>query len=236
MTAKARSLPAFVWDNFRLQRFDFVIMPLAVAGMWGLCIGLLALISAMNGDWDILGMGIPGMLAVVMAVIMSLIMSYSRIWLEFRIGVQLSVPRRRMIAAELTLSLAAAAEALAAAWLLNRVWLLAANTVSTQVKDVVALMPMWGWAMLLVLPTALGTVAGAVVLRFGTRGGWVVYALVLLTCFTLGEGIDRVETALELQVRWAKWLVAALPGIGWALAAAALTAAVLLLRRVPVND
>ena len=236
MKSKAKSLPAFVWDNFRLQGRDFLSYPLIVCGGWTVVMALLAIIAAVAGDSDIFGVGIPGVLAVAFAVLLAFVQAYSRIWLEFKIGVQLSVPRRRMLTAEIMLSLATAVVCLAAAWLLDGLWLWAARAMGVQVEPLLSHMPLWGWGLALLLPVALGSAGGAIVLRFGSKGGWVLYGIFMVCMLCLGEGIDRIETAFEMQIPWAQLLVTALPYLGFALAAAALSAAVVLLWRVPVND
>lgn len=242
--AGGQSLPAFVWANFKLQWTDFLIMPGAVAGCWALFIAILAVVSLATGDNELFGVGIAGVMAVVVACLMTLITSLSRIWLEFKIGVQMSVPRRRMIAAEYALCLATSAEGLVTAWLLDRVWMalaqLAAARYGAAVTDyyepILSGMPLWGWLLACLLPAALGVLAGTIVLRFGSRGGWVLYALMMLVCCTSSIWIDWLDPLFDQVGGVGDLIMALLPPAAFALAGVCLLAATLLLRRVPVND
>lgn len=244
MKKNASSLPAFVWANFRLQWQDFAVMPLAVAGLWLLMMLVLGAISFFSGDNEIFGVGIPGVFALVVAVMMAGISSYMRIWLEFKLGVQLSVTRRRMLAAELALSLATAAEGLVVAWLLDRVWMALAqaaavrygSAVTTYYEPILAYMPWWGWLLCWLLPMALGTAAGAVVLRFGAKGGWTVYMVFMLICTTSSIWIDRLEELFNKVGGLGDLIMAALPPAGFVLAVAAVLAAARLLLRVAITD
>lgn len=237
MKKKQQSLAAFVWANFRLQRGDFLIIPAIVAGTWLVIMLILAAITFFSGDNEIFGVGIPGLLAVIAAVMTSMVTAISRIWLEFRIGVQMGVTRRRMMVAELALSLATGAEGLAAAWLLDRAWMalaerFAARFGANYYEPLIALMPLWGWLLAWLLPAALGCAIGALVLRYGARAGWTVYLVVMLACCTSSSWLHRLIGAVESVAS----LAAALPALGFALAAAGLLAAVLMLRRVSVNN
>jgi len=227
----SKTLPAFVWDNVRLQSRDFLILPLAVCGMWLLVMTMLGLISWVSGDRDFLGIGIAGVIAVVMAVLLSGITATSRIWLEFRIGVQMSVTRARMLAACIALSLGSGLECMASAWLLNRLWLWLAGMAGVQIEDIVGHMPLWGWLLAVLLPAALGCGAGAVLLRYGGKGGWTLYMIVMALCLTTRHWVDWFEAGSPL----AQWVIGALPALGFALSAAALAATVLLLRRAAIT-
>ena len=244
MKNKQRTLPAFVWANFKLQCTDFAIIPLAVTGLWSLMMLVLAAITFFSGDNEIFGVGIPGLFALIVAVILAAFTSFSRIWLEFKLGVQMSIPRRRMLAAELTLSLVTAAEGLVTAWLLDRVWMVLAQAAAARhgaavthyYEPILAYMPWWGWLLCWLLPMALGTAAGAVVLRFGAKGGWVLYMVFMALCLTSSWWMERLEPVFDQVGGLGDLVMAALPAAGFVLAAAAVLAAARLLLRIAVTD
>ena len=236
-----KSLPAFVWDNFRLQRADFIIVPVGIFGFWLLVMLLLAAITFFSGDNEIFGVGIPGALALVGALMLTALTAFSRIWIEFKIGVQMSIPRRRMLAAELLLSAATATEGLLTAWLLDRAWMVLAQAaaarygaaVTTYYEPVLAYMLWWGWLLCWLLPPALGSFGGAVVLRFGAKGGWTLYLIMMTFCLTVNYWIDPL---FDKVGGIGDGIMAVLPALGVVLAFAAVGATVVLLRRVAITD
>lgn len=230
---------AFLAANFRLQASDFLMVPVWGAAIWAGTTALMAAVSffaAADGevfDQEIFSVGVPGIAAMGYTVVMGLLVTVGRVTLEFKTGVQMSVPRRRMLAATAALSAATALETLALAWVLNRLWLILFGRFMAEPVDVLGMMPLWGWLAALVLPVTTGLLSGAIVLRFGAKGGWTLYALFMAACWLPGLVGDRFAHDLD---RILPWLLPLLPWLAAAAAAAELIAAVLLLRRIPVND
>lgn len=233
MTAKRKGLIAFLADNFRLQANDFWLVPLWEAVIWAGTVALMAMISFFAKDWEIFSVGVPGIAAVGYTVVMGLLCTIGRVMLDFKTGVQMSVPRRRMLAASLALSAVTALESLALAWALNRVWLLAFGRFMADPVDVIGMMPPWGWFAALVLPVTTGLLGGAIVLRFGAKGGWTLYALFLAACWLPGLIGDHFDSWFHDTL---PAFLALLPWLAAAVAAAELAAAVSMLLRMAVND
>lgn len=234
---KVKSLPAFVAANFKLQKSDFCIVALAEAGIWAGIMAIMGILYCFFRDPDLLALGIPGIGVFAMAVICSLICSVSRVWLEFSLGIQMSVPRRRMVAAELALNLALGAELLALAALLNGLWrvLYASRMPAEDVLDIVGTIPAWGWLAAWLLPVGAGMLGGALVLRFGRKAGWVMYFVFLGLCWMPTLLDDALETQPLVRAAWDA-IFPLLPVLGPAAAAAAILAAVPLLLRAAITN
>lgn len=233
---KVKSLPAFVADNFKLQRSDFWIMALAETGLWALMMLVIGAVYWFVRDPEVLAVGVPGICAFAMAVLCSLISSMVRIQLEVTVGIQMSVPRRRMAAAALALNLALGAMMLALAALLDQVWMVlyAGSAPGTGVEDIVKMIPAWGWLVAWLLPAGLGMLAGALVLRFGRRAGWVLYFVFLAGCWSPMLLEDRIEKSPAIRAAW-EAVLPLLPVLGPAVALAAIAAGVILLLRITIT-
>lgn len=239
-----KGLAAFVWGNFRLQANDFWQTALCTAVFWLLGLLGMAVAAAVSGDPALLRLGVPGVVGVVAAELIALITAMSRIWLEFKMGVQMSAPRRRMLAASAALSFATTLCMLATAWLLDRLWLAwAGGRFGADAEDLLQGIPLWGWLALLVLPTLSGMVGGAVILRFGRRGGWTLYALFMIVCLAPNVLNERFpgwaktpDGLLDRLLEAAPWLLEAAPWLLAGLAAAEAVALLALLRRVSIGD
>lgn len=233
---KQSSLPAFVAANFKLQRNDFWQLSLAELAVWAFLMLLMGGIYWFTKDPDLLTLGIPGISVFAMAVITSLICSLSRVWLEFSIGVQMSVPRRRMLVAETALNLATSGLMLLWAALLNGLWrLLFAGRVQEESLDIVEMIPAWGWLVGWLMPVGAGMLCGALVLRFGRRAGWTLYAVFLVLCWSPTLLEDQLEKSAFLAAVWGH-ILPLLPVLGPAVSVAALAAAVPLLLRMTITN
>lgn len=234
---KVKSLPAFVAANFKLQKNDFWIVALAEAGIWAGVMAVMGILCWFSSDTDFLAVGVPGIAVFAMAVICNLVCAISRVWLEFTIGVQMSTPRRRMVAVELALNLAMGAELLALAALLNGLWraLYAGRVPAEDVEDIVSMIPAWGWLVAWLLPIGFGMLGGALVLRFGRRAGWVLYFVFLGCCWLPSMLEGWLETQPLVRAAW-EVVFPLLPVLGPAAAVAALLAAAVLLRRVALTN
>lgn len=234
---KVKSLPAFVAANFKLQKNDFWLVALAEAGIWAGVMAVMGILCWFSSDTDFLAIGVPGIAVFAMAVICNLVCAVSRVWLEFAIGVQMSAPRRRMVAAELALNLTMGAELLALAALFNGLWraLYASRMPAENVVDIVQRIPAWGWLAAWLLPVGVGMLGGALVLRFGRRAGWALYFVFLGCCWLPMLLDDWLETQPLVRAAW-EWLFPLLPVLGPAAAVAAILAAAVLLLRVALTN
>lgn len=233
-----KSLPGFLADNFRLQRADFGIMLLVPLGVWALVLVIVGVLDPIVGDPADPILGVAGIFAFAAGAFCSGICSMSRSWLEFRIGVQMSNSRRRMLLAILTLDLALGGLLLAEAFVLNKAGAAlfrALGLPGAARADLLAQMPLWGWLLALVLPAAAGTLGGALVLRFGRRAGWAMYFLFLACCISPSVLDDLAETNLTFGALL-EGLLPFLPALGFAASAAALIVSAALLLRASISE
>lgn len=234
---KQKNFSAFVWANLKLQKNDFWQLPLAQVGLTALTAGVLTAIAFFIEDTEPLTIGVPGVIAVAIAVLCGFIQGIGRILLEYRVGVQMSIPRRRMFAASLALCLVSAAEGLATAWLLNRLWIAVTTPLlatAAPMQDLLGYIPAMGWVALLLAPSSFGMLAGAIILRFGRRGGWLMYFLFLGCCYLPAAGSDWL-TAHPAVEHWLEGIVPLLLPAAAGLSVAFMAASWLLLRRQSVE-
>jgi hypothetical protein len=233
---KTLSLPAFVAANFRLQAADFALFAGAAAISWAGAMLMVSIIYKFTGDPEVLGFGVPGVILMALAVLLSLISAASRFWLEFTLGVQMSTPRRRMLAAETALCLATGAMLLALAWLGNAAWrvLLAPRVPADAVTDALALVPLWGWLVAWLAPIALGMLGSGLVLHFGPRMFWTIYFVCIALCLAPSVVGGRIEHSAMAAAAWEAfrpWL----PPVALGLTAICAAAGIGLLRRAAIT-
>lgn len=176
----------FVAGSFRLQGRDFWILALVVAGVWAAMQTLFGILWFFSKDPETLSLGIPGLVAFIAACLLGILTAAGRFSVEFAVGIHMSRTRREMLLSGVLLSLATNAVMLATAAALNGIWGLAFGRMDGA-KDVLAMLPAWGWAAALYVPAAAGMTSGGIVMRFGRRGFWFLYA-VFMVCM-LGPGI-----------------------------------------------
>ncbi len=231
-TTKKTNLFTFLKSSFVLQRADFWQVPLTVLVVYAIMQALMLVIYAFTREKVVLSLGLPTLFALVCAVLMNVLQASSRFASEFRLGLHMSGTRRQMLLSGTVLSLANAAEILLLAAGLQALWTAVFGGTAEE-GNVLAALPLWGWAACLYLPVAMGVLAGSILLRFGRIGFWVLYGMFMLSCFgpqlfgkqtevlSLGQ-LDQILAALPWILPWA--------AVGLAAAGAAL------LWRVPVGE
>jgi hypothetical protein len=228
-TQARRGMARFLWDNLRLQAADFRILPAVVAGAFVLFQLLFVVIRIFSRDPEALTLGIPGLIALVVAGMSSVVQSAGRFSMEYRVGVCMSRTRREMLCAGAVLSLLNSAVLVAAAAACNGLWALTIGRMPGA-ENILAQLPAWGWAAAWYGPAAAGMLAGAILLRFGRRGFWGLYAIFML-CM-LGPQLFGIE----LPAATAAQLLAVLPWLLPAASAASAAAGWALLRAAPLPE
>lgn len=232
-----KNMLRFVLDNIRLQKGDFLVLPLVITGVSVVFGGLFGTLYAFIREEELITFGVTGVMALAVGMMLCTLMAVARIWVELRIGVHMSQTRGRMFAASLVLGLLGTAETLVLVPVFNGLWraLAAYLLPGRELRDVVALMPLWSWFVCLVLPTALGSLFGALLLRYGRRAGWVIYLGFMLTCITPSLTHDRLENSPAAAAVWAV-VQPILPLILLGVAAVSLAAAWLIVRRAAITE
>jgi len=224
---KKDSLLRFLANSFWLQRDDFWILALVEAGVWAAAACLMAAIIRFSGDPTAKEFSLPGLMGFIMALVISVLQTSGRFVTEFNIGVRMSQTRRRMLLSGLVLSTASLLEVLALAVLLNGVW----QALVPQADDLLAHIPAWGWAAAVYAPLCLGLFCGAVLLRFGQRGFWWMYAVFMVLCLGPQMVSSSAYAALPLTT---ELLLGILPYALPLLSAVPAAAGIALLRRAPI--
>jgi hypothetical protein len=228
-TQKRENLLAFLAKNICLQSSDYQTLPLVVLVVFGILQVMLLCIYAVNRKPDTLGVCLPSIFALVAAVMMSVIKAGSSFSMELRMGVHMSIPRRMMVAAGVAGSLLETVLLVGEAALLNAGWVAIFGNYSPEAR-IVNCIPAWAWAMMLYMPTAMGMLGGSILLRFGRKGFWTLYALFMAACF-LPQFFKSSIPAGSLDA-----LLAMLPVAGPILAAVCVAVGTIMLWRIPISE
>lgn len=153
------------------------------AGAWLLACLVMAVVSFFVKE-DVLGVvDVPGICALTVGTLFFFFESINFFGAQYSLLVGLGISRRQTVALGWVLSVLTGALNLAVVGVLNTLWRLVLATPG-QFAEVLALVPLWGWATLLLLPPALAVMGMAVIRRFGPRGGAALYFLFLCLCFS----------------------------------------------------
>jgi hypothetical protein len=234
---KQKNIVRFVAANFVLQKDDFWQMALVSVGLWAVAMVGTGIAFRISHSNDILGIDIAGIISLAFAVLMGFVASLNRFWIDFKVGVQMSISRRRMWLTETVLCLAGNAMMLMLALLGNAVWrvLYASRVPQEDVNDLLASMPKYVWLLAWLLPIALGMICIALVTRFGHKAGWLLYALFLALCYSPSALESIIQKNNAAATAWSVFK-AYLPFFGAALTVAAFAAGTWMLLRESISN
>ncbi len=184
MTKQNKKSPfARLWQaalgELQLHATDFgqiALIPLAATVLIGLLLAGVSLFVDDTSAPSIVGIAL-GVVPVGAAAATGLLTAGGLFVIYYKLGVQMGQTRRAMLLRVGLLALAEQAVLLACSAGLSSVITLGYSRFFTQTESMLALIPWWGWVLMLTLPLAIGTFGGAVVLRFGRKGFWVLYAV-----------------------------------------------------------
>ncbi len=189
-----------VMGELSLHAVDFwqlALIPLAGALLIALVLGCVFFFADDPDAPEIVGV-ILTVAPIIIAAFAGLLTAGTLFGIYYKLGVQMGQTRRAMILRVGLLALAEHAAVLAFAAGCSGLVNLGYNRFFTETESLIAMIPWWGWVLMLTLPLAVGTFGGAVILRFGRKGFWVLYAIfmsVLLvpqffTDFFVNLGLD----------------------------------------------
>lgn len=213
----------------RFEGHNFFWMVVWQAGAWLLACLVMAVISLFVRE-DVLGVAdVPALCALVVGTFFFFFEGVNLFGAQYALLVGLGVSRRRAVALGWALSVLTGAVELAVVALLNMIWRLVMATPG-QYAEILSLLPLWGWAALLLLPPCFAVMGTAVVRKFGKIGILVLYLLFLGICFSpnalhSGQGFLTVEQ-----------VTAALPWIFLTMGGGCALLGNVLLLRAPLNN
>lgn len=182
---------------------------------------VVALLIVADGD-----SGAAGMLAAVamlLTVLLCCVLGAPYLYGNFSLLLQFSASRRGVVMGVCLhiLRMTLLAEGLCAAAVMG---LCCINGMFSPVFTLGALWQIvspWVWLGCAVLPVLVGLAFAGIVTRFGHKGGWVLYALFIVSCFTLEKWLDLFAARPGmLVVPVAVLVVAAGCGARWLMRAA----------------
>ena len=189
------TMAAFLKGKIRLESRDF----LELLAIWaGSFVGLELMGNLMNlflkeeGD---LYLPIGPLILMIIGGFYLLLLVMARFTMTYRLGVQMSVSRRRMLLGEWVVSLLETAVVLLllylAFWLDQ--WLIAPLWGGVLPENnLVQLIPWWVWPLVGAAALLLGYLGGALMCRFGPRGLWGIYGVILGGALLIQLVDDRV--------------------------------------------
>ena len=162
---------------------DLLWMVVWQAGAWLLACLVMAVFSFFVKE-DVLGiLDVPGICALTVGTLFFFFEAINFFGGQYSLLVGFGLSRRRTVALGWFLCILMGVVELAVVGVLNTLWRLVLATPG-QFAEILALVPLWGWAVLLLLPLSLAVMGMAVIRLFGPRGGAALYFLFLCVCFS----------------------------------------------------
>ncbi len=186
--------------ELRFHANDFwqlALIPLAGSVLIALVLGCVFFFADDPSAPEIVGV-IFSVAPVVIAAFTGVLTAGTLYGIYYKLGVQMGQTRRIMILRVGLLALVEHAVVLAFATGLSSLVNLGYSRFFTETDSLIAMIPWWGWVLMITLPIAVGTFGSAVILRFGRRGFWVLYAIFMsallgpqfFTDFFVNLGLD----------------------------------------------
>lgn len=185
----------------------------------------------------------PEMIGVVMStgtvavgVTCGLLVSGTLFTVYYKLGIQMGQTRRNMLLRLSLLSLAEQLALVAFSTGLSGVITLVYRRFFSETEWILAFVPWWGWVLMLTLPLAVGTFGGAVILRFGRKGFWVLYALFMAVMLLPQLFTDAYANQIGMAMEWVVELTLQMPQLTCLLSLLPYLVGLALLWRMPVRN
>ncbi len=207
MTQQNKKSPlAQLWQavrgELRLHVDDFwqlALIPLAGAVLIALVLGSAFFCAGDQDTPEMIG-AIFSVAPVMIAAFTGLLTAGSLFVVYYLLGVQMGQTRRAMLLRISLLAVTEQACLLACSAGFSALVTFGYRLLFSETEAAITLIPWWGWVLMLTLPLAVGAFGGAVVLRFGRKGFWVLYAIFmsvlllpqLFTDFFINWGLDAL--------------------------------------------
>lgn len=170
------TLSSFLKDKLRLEKNDFLeILGIWAAGFAGLEVLSIILNLLLREDGD-LYVPIGSLLLLIFGGFFLVLLVGTRFALTYQLGVQMSITRKRMMAAEWVISILETVFALGLIYLATWIDRLALAPLFGGI-DLMAAIPWAVWPLVGVGALLLGFVTGALLCRYGQKGFWFLWGL-----------------------------------------------------------
>lgn len=173
---------------------------------------------------------------VVVGVGCGLLISGTLFTVYYKLGIQMGQTRRNMLLRLSLLSLAEQLGLLAFSVGLSGVITLVYRRFFSETEWIFGFVPWWGWVLMLTLPLAVGTFGGAVILRFGRKGFWVLYGMFMAVMLLPQLFTDAYVNQIGMTVEWVMELTLQMPQLICAVSLLPYLVGVALLWHLPIRD
>ncbi len=234
---------ARVWQGMagelRFHANDFwqlALIPLAGALLIALVLGCVFFFADDTSAPEMVGV-ILSVAPVVIAGFTGALTAGGLFGVYYKLGVQMGQTRRAMILRVGLLALAEQAAVLAFAAGFSALVNLGYSHFFTETETLIALIPWWGWVLMLTLPIAFGTFGSGVMLRFGRKGFWALYAIFMSALLLPQFFTDFfVDLGLDALIEWVGRLTLDMPHLVCLVSVLPFLLGVALLWRMPIKD
>ena len=198
--------PVFFRNWFLLCRSSLLVFWAIQIILWWFTAVVMTVAEGIAGK-DAFPVDIPGLLAFCGGAIASFCAGASLNGAYFSLAVGYGVPRRRVLAAVWEMGVLYGAAMMLATRLLQLVWSVT-FAAGRQPIDLIGMMPWWGWAAAVLLPTAVTVFGSGIVRTFGARGGVVLYILFMVICIVPSQAMEHLFDSAEQILAVLPWLFA----------------------------
>ncbi len=163
----------------KLHGADFWQMPLisvAAALLMAILLGGVLLFVEDTSAPEMVGLLIS-LVPVIVAVGLGCLISATLFTVYYKLGLQMGQTRRNMLLRLSILSLVMHVVTVGFAAALSCLLAVFYSHFFAPTDVLLALVPWWGWVLMLTLPLAIGMLGGAILMRFGRKGFWVMYGI-----------------------------------------------------------
>ncbi len=212
MKTKQKSPLALFWQGavgeLRLHAADFwqiSLIPLVATVFLGVLLSVVLFLVEDTSAPEVVPVALS-IFPVIIAVVAGGIFAGVQFGVYYKLGVQMGQTRRAMIVRTGLVALVEHLYLVGIALLFSGCITLFYSRFFAPSESLLAFVPWWGWVLMVTLPVAGGSFAGAVPLRFGRKGFWVLYVIFMAVLFLpqlapnlLGNGLLQVfEQVIEL--------------------------------------
>lgn len=165
--------------ELRLQVDDFwqlILIPLGATLFFVIILTATLLWAGDVSDAPEMVGNVVCLVPVVVGVPLGILVAGSLFTVRYKLGLQMGQTRKNMLLRLTALSLVEQGYILACSLVFSYLITLFYSSFFLEIEYLFANVPWWGWVLMLTLPLGAGVFSGAILMRFGRKGFWVLYA------------------------------------------------------------